>query len=65
MSLNGKMSADERQRMLDDFEQSRTCYVLLVSSVGTFGLNMQFASVLVILVSGYSANSNFREADLL
>ena len=54
VSITGKNSPTKRATILEDFRKSKTHHVLIISSVGTTGLNMWFARVLVILVRLFS-----------
>jgi len=53
VSLHGKLSQKQRAEILDDFRKGGPDHprVMLMSSVGAVGLNMSFASVLIIAVS--------------
>jgi hypothetical protein len=53
------MPLRERAKVLDQFRASRPGHprVLLMSSVGTVGLNMAFANVMIIAVSPSSSLS--------
>jgi SNF2 family DNA or RNA helicase len=50
MYLDGKVNPVKRQAIVEEFRQSQT-RVLVFSSVGGTGLNLAFASVVILLVS--------------
>ena len=53
VALHGKVSPKRRVQLLKDFERCGRdgARVLLISNVGSVGLNMAFAHILIIVVS--------------
>lgn len=51
MEYNGGMTQQQRGKVLDDFRGNSGKRVLLLSNVGATGLNLDVASILVIIVS--------------
>jgi superfamily II DNA/RNA helicase len=48
--LNGKAKAEERTDILNQFRLASHNTVLIVSDVAMTGLNLQFATILIVLV---------------
>jgi superfamily II DNA/RNA helicase len=49
-AMNGSQNQNEREKQLQAFRESDDCHVLIVSDVAMTGLNLQFATVLIIMV---------------
>jgi hypothetical protein len=58
LSLHGRLNQKQRTEVLAEFRVGgpTTPRVLLMSSVGSVGLNMSFANVMIVVVSGIDAN---------
>jgi len=56
VSLHGKLSQKQRAEILDGFRTAGPGQprVMLMSGVGAVGLNMSFASILIIAVSEFA-----------
>lgn len=56
VEFNGSMSEKAKAESLATFksEKEGTARVMLLSNVGTTGLNLDFASVLIIIVGQYA-----------
>ena len=54
MSIHGKINHPQRVKILEDFKKGGRddARVLLISNVGSTGLNIAFANILIIVVSG-------------
>ncbi len=50
LTLTGAVPAKKRQQVVDDFRDNRGVRVLLMSDVGAEGLNMNFATCMIIYV---------------
>ena len=50
----GTVPAQKRAALLEKFRTSKDCHVLLVSKIGSTGLNIPFARVLVVIVSTFT-----------
>jgi superfamily II DNA/RNA helicase len=54
VSIHGKINHPQRVKILEDFKKGGRddARVLLISNVGSTGLNIAFANILIIVVSG-------------
>lgn len=57
LEYNGSKSDVERNRAIKDFETQDDIFVMLLSNVGTTGLNMAMASVVIFLVRALLSQS--------
>jgi superfamily II DNA/RNA helicase len=57
LEYDGKMSLAARQQAVDRFERDDEVRVMLISNVGTTGLNLTMASVVIFVVSCPSMNT--------
>lgn len=62
MEINGTRTVQRRAKELKKFRESAKSEVLIVSSVGTTGLNLECANILIILVRCFdTASSLYRD----
>ncbi|KAG5634213.1 hypothetical protein H0H81_002857 [Sphagnurus paluster] len=55
LSIDGQMSFQERTKVVWQFCKGVKCRVLIISSVGTTGLNLTIANIIIFLVQPWSA----------
>ena len=53
MAINGTQTIEERDRTVMAFQNDKKCRVLLLSNVGSVGLNLTAATVVILFVSPY------------
>ncbi|KAI0348718.1 hypothetical protein OH77DRAFT_1416039, partial [Trametes cingulata] len=58
MEINGSLSLQRRAAVLKEFRLSQDTFVLLLSNVGTVGLNIAFANIVIVVDNLWSAQEN-------
>ena len=66
VAIHGKITPPQRVKILEDFKKGGRddARVLLISNVGSVGLNIAFANILIIVVSARTYDYNYYLVDV-